>query len=561
MKLKHALLLAAAIPLTAQAWWNESWTDRRVVTIDTSATGVETASAVSGTVLPVRLHSGNFDFLASKQDGSDIRFVAADDKTPLKFHIERFDAGNELAIAWVQVPQIAPKTAVQKIHVYFGNAKAPDEGSAPAASYDGSTSAVFHFREGEERPLDSSSNANNAIAPLAVEKAGLLGTSAKFEGATLVLAPSTSLKLAAGGAFTFSGWLRIADSGPRATLYRQGSLAITLDGGKLSLTGAGKQPASGGALVPNAWQHVAVTVGAGQTALYVNGTQVAGGEAVLPEAQGEVRIGDGLVGMMDEVQLASTVRSADWVKLAASAQGAESKLITVSNEKDGGGEGSNSYFGILVSNLTVDAWVVIAILLVMFVIATAVMITKSRMVARTDKDNRSFLHRFRNATHDLLELEGGPAHPHSSLYRLYQAGTREIKKRANEQGEVFLSGAAVNAIKATVDADLVRETHKLNANMVLLTIAISGGPFLGLLGTVVGVMITFAAIAAAGDVNVNAIAPGIAAALLATVAGLAVAIPALFGYNYLASRVKNISADMQIFVDEFITRVAENYSR
>ena len=60
-------------------------------------------------------------------------------------------------------------------------------------------------------------------------------------------------------------------------------------------------------------------------------------------------------------------------------------------------------------------------------------------------------------------------------------------------------------------------------------------------------------------VNVNAIAPGIAAALLATVAGLGVAIPSLFGYNYLASRIKNISSDMQIFVDEFITRVAEVY--
>src|SRR5262249_40677911 len=82
------------------------------------------------------------------------------------------------------------------------------------------------------------------------------------------------------------------------------------------------------------------------------------------------------------------------------------------------------------------------------------------------------------------------------------------------------------------------------------------GPFLGLLGTVVGVMITFPAIAAAGDVNVNAIAPGIAAALLATVAGLAVAIPALFGYNYLASRIKNISSEMQIFVDQFVTRPA-----
>ena len=122
-----------------------------------------------------------------------------------------------------------------------------------------------------------------------------------------------------------------------------------------------------------------------------------------------------------------------------------------------------------------------------------------------------------------------------------------------------MSAASLSAVKASVDADLVRESHRLNAQMVWLTIAISGGPFLGLLGTVVGVMITFAAIAAAGDVNVNAIAPGIAAALLATVAGLVVAIPALFAYNYLASRIKNISADMQIFVDEFITRVAEEY--
>jgi biopolymer transport protein ExbB len=95
--------------------------------------------------------------------------------------------------------------------------------------------------------------------------------------------------------------------------------------------------------------------------------------------------------------------------------------------------------------------------------------------------------------------------------------------------------------------------------MVLLTIAISGGPFLGLLGTVVGVMITFAAVAQAGDVNVNAIAPGIAAALAATVAGLAVAIPALFGYNYLVTRIKMTTSDMQVFIDEFITRLAEFY--
>jgi biopolymer transport protein ExbB len=123
-----------------------------------------------------------------------------------------------------------------------------------------------------------------------------------------------------------------------------------------------------------------------------------------------------------------------------------------------------------------------------------------------------------------------------------------------------LSAASIAAIRASLDGGVVKEMQRLNRLMVVLTIAISGGPFLGLLGTVIGVMITFAAIAASGDVNVNAIAPGIAAALVATVAGLGVAIPALFGYNYLISRIKNLTDDIQVFVDEFVTKMAEFYS-
>jgi biopolymer transport protein ExbB len=124
----------------------------------------------------------------------------------------------------------------------------------------------------------------------------------------------------------------------------------------------------------------------------------------------------------------------------------------------------------------------------------------------------------------------------------------------------LLSASSIAAIRAQLDGGTVKEMQRLNRMMVILTIAISGGPFLGLLGTVVGVMITFAAIAASGDVNVNAIAPGIAAALVATVAGLGVAIPALFGYNYLISKIKDLTSDIQIFVDELVTRIAELYT-
>lgn len=152
----------------------------------------------------------------------------------------------------------------------------------------------------------------------------------------------------------------------------------------------------------------------------------------------------------------------------------------------------------------------------------------------------------------------------SQLYRLYVSGVTELQMRFDVYRAkgipLQMSAASLSAIRATVEATMIREIQRLNSQMVVLTISIAGGPFLGLLGTVVGVMITFAAIAAAGDVNVNAIAPGIAAALVATVAGLAVAIPALFAYNYLIGRIQALTADMQVFVDELTTRIAENHS-
>jgi biopolymer transport protein ExbB len=323
---------------------------------------------------------------------------------------------------------------------------------------------------------------------------------------------------------------------------------------------------AGGNVAPATWSQIILTVGSGKATLYVNGAQAGQGDiANVPAIEGEIKAADGYQGLLDEIEISNSVRTAEWVKLAYAAQSADAKLIATKTEtpdSTGSESGSGGYFGILFKSLTPDAWVVISILGVMFVIAVLVMVTKSLYVNRTEGANRRFLSEFRRSQ-NFLKLEGGQIAERfadSSLYRLYQAGLVELTKRdvgAADRGP--LSFASIDAVKAAIDADSVRESYRLNAQMVLLTIAISGGPFLGLLGTVIGVMITFAAIAAAGDVNVNAIAPGIAAALLATVAGLSVAIPALFGYNYLSSRIKTITSDMQIFIDEFVTRVAETY--
>ncbi len=136
------------------------------------------------------------------------------------------------------------------------------------------------------------------------------------------------------------------------------------------------------------------------------------------------------------------------------------KIEAGEGEEEGG---EANYLSILLSSLTIDAKVVIAILAVMFAISAWVMVQKARLVSSTDKDNRLFLTRFQSAGNNLLELDKGANFPNSTLYKLYAAGLREIRKRETEGGALALSGASMDAIKAAIDADLVRETQKQNA--------------------------------------------------------------------------------------------------
>jgi biopolymer transport protein ExbB len=552
------LLALAAMPLAASAWWGDAYSQRTRITLNTTAAGVETRAAISGALVPLRLHSGNFDFVAAKPDGSDLRVVSADDKTPLKFVVERFDGTNELAVLWIEWPTVAPGTDKNEVYVYSGNAKAAAE---PAAVVAGSgTAAAFRFAERDGSAADHTGTLK-AQAPATVEPNGLIGPAARLAGTAIRWAAAPAVQAAAGAPYSVSMWVR--PEGQGGTLFEQGPLVLAIDGDKPVLRFNGISVA-GGSLPVNAWAQVALTLAAGKATLYVNG--VAAGEAPLPAAAAAVSgpwsVGGGFTGLLDELQISTAARSAEFMRFAHAAQAADAKLVASVLQPKGAAEASDGahggYMGILVKNLTVDAWVVIALCGLLFLVAVWVMVDKFVLVRRVDSANQSFLQRFREAR-DVMQAEGLQQHPKSSLARLYEAGLRELKKRDVGSGDTRLSGASINAVKAAVDADVVRENNRLNSHMVWLTIAIAGGPFLGLLGTVLGVMITFAAIAAAGDVNVNAIAPGIAAALLATVAGLGVAIPALFGYNYLTSRMKTVSSDMLIFVDELVTRVAESY--
>jgi biopolymer transport protein ExbB len=333
-----------------------------------------------------------------------------------------------------------------------------------------------------------------------------------------------------------------------------------------------------------------VVVDATTTTLYLDGASYATLGASLPTLNGTALIGGdtatdsaaaltGFLGEMDELEISKVARPAGWIKFASTSQGTvSSKLLAVAPDEAPPASwlsGAFGLFGVILKSVTIDGWVVIGILGIMSVVSWYVMITKFFYVNHVQKGNALFLKEWRHVAQDLTALDhtdtdrvgnlGGRASPkaqkliaNSTLYRIYHIGSEEIGHRM-ASGSV-LSTRSIQAIRASLDGGYVRENHALNDGMVFLTISIAGGPFMGLLGTVVGVMITFAAIAATGEVNISAIAPGLAAALVATVAGLLVAIPALLGYNYLVSRMKTVSSDMQIFIDEFVTKMAEFYN-
>ncbi|MEC4511800.1 DUF2341 domain-containing protein, partial [Klebsiella pneumoniae] len=141
----------------------------------------------------------NFQFDGLQDSGADIRFVAADDKTPLNYQIEQYDPVLGVALVWIDVPQM-PAGAAQSIWMYYGNKKAPD-GSKPAETFDADYTLVYHFNGASGTPpKDATAYANNAQnAPFKTIEDGVIGQGAQFDGSTpLNLPASPSLAVSAG---------------------------------------------------------------------------------------------------------------------------------------------------------------------------------------------------------------------------------------------------------------------------------------------------------------------------------------------------------------------------
>lgn len=587
-------LTLAMIPGLAQAWWNDEWGYRKKITIDAAQLQQQSVKLVNEGLVLVRLHTGNFSFFADLgEKGKDLRFIGNDDKTPLKFFIEKIDPLNEMALIWVQMPKDIATAEEASFWMYYGNAKAVDAQDGNGI-FDVEQAVTYHFESDVVK--DATAYANQpASATNTRMEAGAIGDAAAFDGnQNIRISATPAIQMATDFGWTVSTWIKIDQAQSGGVVFQRDGLILSVRGQSPVLNINRKELVSPEGLNLAGWQHLAVAAEKSGFTLYVNGKAVGILPASVAALTGDISIGSaldntqGLVGAIDEFAIAKTVRDQNTLSFNALMQGQASTLLNYGEDSTPDSEeGGESHLMSTLNNVTVDGWIIIGILMVMFVVSTLVMITKAIVLARTRGENRKFEAAFSqlgnadinkldhpdeagqedfDASPLLLSLTGNhAAFAGSSIYRIYHIGVQEMNKRlAKTIGaaavDQTLSASALNAVKASMDGVLVRELQKLNSQMVLLTIAISGGPFLGLLGTVVGVMITFAAIASSGEVNVNAIAPGIAAALVATIAGLAVAIPALFGYNYLGSQIKMVTADMHVFVDEFVAKLAEQHS-
>lgn len=243
--------------------------------------------------------------------------------------------------------------------------------------------------------------------------------------------------------------------------------------------------------------------------------------------------------------------------------------------------------GFAYEHLTKEGFCTILALFVVSIFSWTVIITKARQLIRARKAGKKFFEGYRE-TRDPLELyrsnkefDGAPA------YELYVTGAEEMAYHLKNNpiqvtqvrslgpgsgrenyGETDIlarsittkiSRTSFESVQVALERAASNQALSLEKGMIILSTAVAGGPFIGLFGTVWGVMETFSGIGRAGAASLTAMAPGVAAALLATVAGLSVAIPAMFAYNYMVTTIRGITQELDGFASEYATGLEHKY--
>lgn len=212
---------------------------------------------------------------------------------------------------------------------------------------------------------------------------------------------------------------------------------------------------------------------------------------------------------------------------------------------------------------TPEGKAIIIVLIIFSIFAWSVMAAKAMQMRRAKKLNRLFEAEFRTQKNVLDIYDRRVQVPDCPLFVVYQEGCRELDARLKghsadrRRSNISLKG--MEHVKRTLERTVAQQAIKLESGLILLAIAVSGAPFLGLLGTVWGVMSAFSYVAMKGKADLATMAPGVAAALVTTVAGLLVAIPSMFGYNWLVHNLRVITVELDNFAQELVSHMETAY--
>ena len=220
---------------------------------------------------------------------------------------------------------------------------------------------------------------------------------------------------------------------------------------------------------------------------------------------------------------------------------------------------------------TIAGKLVLLALAVGSIFSWSIMITKLRVIQFAKKQAVRFLEAFRQDRQPLRLFEKNARFPGTPLFNVYRAGCAEMAFHllgAAEVDETFrarldvadkITPAQMGAVNAAMERAVGETALELESQMILLATAVSGAPFVGLLGTVWGVMDAFTDVAVAGSPNLATMAPGVSGALITTVTALLVAIPAMFGYNFLVTSIRALIVQMDNFAAELASEFEHRY--
>lgn len=205
---------------------------------------------------------------------------------------------------------------------------------------------------------------------------------------------------------------------------------------------------------------------------------------------------------------------------------------------------------------------IIVLLIIASVVVWAIMASKAKQLRKAKRLNTLFDQEFRKQESVLdiyerdVEVEGCP------LYTVYKNGCRDLVARLHGRvdgrgGDCSLK--SMDHVKGTLERTVAEESLNLESGLILLAIAVSGAPFLGLLGTVWGVMNVFTEVFKSGVADLPSMAPGLSAAMMTTVAGLLVAIPSMFGYNWLVHNLRVFTVRLDNFALELASRMETEF--